>query len=142
MPGFYRSMLQDTDGKPATGRSASKLGVRVVSETEFTSVDIEVVDGIVSPGPRGMSVAPSQGNLPPHRIPRRLQSRYPDAHGNSSLLIWRFGEVPFTACRINEIIAFQPTSDHHGVMSPAQRMRLTQFEEGLAATRVGWELDE
>jgi hypothetical protein len=138
MAKFFRAMKIDDDRKPSVGRSAVKLGVRV--ESPGNASDILVTNGMVSFGIEGMSVSPSPSALPPHRIPRRLRDRFPEAHGADSTWVWKYGDGDFLACQINESIAFRPTSVHHGVLCPTVEMPLLAYEEGLATTRNEWEL--
>src|SRR5438874_141843 len=92
MPRVYRSMLADGDG-PMVGDGARTLGVRVAPADK---PDLPVGDdGFVQPRTGGMSVAPTVGLLPSHRIPKRLRSRYPDARGPDCLSCWRMGNGPF-----------------------------------------------
>lgn len=67
---MFRAMKADRDGYPTTGRSSRTLGVRI----DGPSRDIlAVLDGTVSPGTGGMSVAlDAPQNLPKHRLPRPL----------------------------------------------------------------------
>lgn len=132
-------MLVDSDDHPKLGRAANLLGIRTVVDGHIGVVDIEVRDGLVRPGPRGMSVAPQTNDLPIHRIPRRLRYKYPEAHGRNDLAIWAFGSGQFTAVQITNELSLVLTSASHGVLSPAFEMPLSRFEASLNATRPFWE---
>jgi hypothetical protein len=60
MPILYRSMIEDTDGKPEVSPTARGLGVR--AGRDVAAID---KDDLVFPGGGGMSVSPdSPMNLP------------------------------------------------------------------------------
>src|SRR4051812_7988012 len=98
MPLIFRAMLADGD-MPKIGPSAKLLGVRVAPQKP---ADIPVsAQGTVLPRTEGMSVAPSIGKLPHHRIPVRLRSRFPRATGDPKLICWKMGEGPFAEAQIS-----------------------------------------
>jgi hypothetical protein len=96
MPLIWRTMKME-HGVPAIGRGASLLGVRIGSRPEDDIAPDN--EGFVGPGAGGMSVVPSVGALPPHRLPRRLRQifpdRFPEASGSNALHCWSMGEGPF-----------------------------------------------
>src|SRR5262245_5119252 len=97
---------------PKIGPTARALGVRVPR-------DIPVADGLVSPGTGGMSVAPSWRELPPWRIPRRLNHLAPGAAGNDTDACWRMGEGPFEAGVVADRLVLRP--DRPGTARSSRR---------------------
>jgi hypothetical protein len=122
-------MRMDGDGKPLVTPSTSILspargpGVRVV-------VDIPVDgDGFVEPGTNGMSVAQDAPDfLPDHRRPRWLG-------GESDDPLWGIEEED-----LGEALAYRldEPPPHHGVIEPAWRMGLEEYELAIAETRDAW----
>jgi hypothetical protein len=142
MPLIWNGMKMDGGG-PAVGRGAVLLGVRVgPGENDDISPD---ADGFVTPGRGGMSVSPSLDALPPHRVPRRLQKKYPerfpDASAPNGVHCWSMGEGPFTAERVAGGLRLRPDPDHpegHGFVEPDDRMKTADYEAALGATRNQW----
>ncbi len=135
-------MLADGD-KPKIGDTATTLGVRVPPNPK---PDIPVDDrGMVRPNTEGMSVSPAISWLPPHRIPRRLRTTYPEAKGSNNLVCWRMGEGPFEAgplaadlfLRLDPV---RPTE--HAFVEPDREMALTAYRNALSATQEQWVRDE
>lgn len=106
------------------------LGVRIEGKPR----DIEVIsiegEQYVEPTPdrpRGMSVAPDDPmNLHPRHRP-------PDLGGTGSYPVWSIREG-----LLGSRLRFRQTSATHGVIEPAGRMSLHEYEEALAATRLHW----
>jgi hypothetical protein len=129
MATLYRAMRKDLDGRPVVASSTSflsparGLGVRPI-------VDIPVDDdGYVEPGLDGMSVAQGSADyLPDHRRPTALG-------GESDDPLWRIEEE-----EIGEALNYRldEPPPGHGVIEPAWRMTLEEYELGLAETRDAW----
>src|SRR5436190_8553014 len=94
MPLMFRTMLPDAQGKPKIGSEGGPgLGVRVPPDP---NADVMVdANGQIAPRGKGMSVAPSIGDLLPHLIPKRLWKRYPKAAGRNDRVIFSMGEGAF-----------------------------------------------
>jgi hypothetical protein len=128
MATLFRAMRADPDGRPWVAPSTSLispargLGVRLV-------VDIEMDDeGFVGPGD-GMSVAQdSPEHLPNHRRPRWLGGEGDDP-------LWQIEEDEIGET-LNYRLDEPPTG--HGVIEPAWRMILEDYELALAETRDAW----
>jgi hypothetical protein len=129
-------MKQDADGKPALGRSATTLGVRVPMDIAPDA------GGMVYPGTGGMSVAPDLRQLPPQRVPRRLRHLVPRAAGKESWFVWVHREGPFTASPVATGLVLLPDRPGHATVQPDQPMTLDDYEKALAATRDQWTIDE
>jgi hypothetical protein len=136
-------MLADADGKPKVGASAKTLGVRVSPDSK---PDLPVDgEGCVLPATGGMSVAPSWRQLPPWRIPKRLQAVAGEAIGSDALICWRIGEGAFVRGPVADKLVLCPDEGEapvHGVVEPSTRMALDQYQGALFATREQWVRDE
>jgi hypothetical protein len=129
MATLYRAMRMDPDGRPLVASSTSLLsparglGVRPL-------VDISVDDdGYVEAGLDGMSVAQdSPDYLPDHRRPTALG-------GESDDPLWQIDED-----EIGEALNYRldEPPPGHGVIEPARRMTLEEYELALAETRDAW----
>jgi hypothetical protein len=121
---MFRAMKADRDGYPTTGRSSRTLGVRI----EGPSSDIlAALDGTVTPGTGGMSVAlDAARNLPKHRLPRPLggEGRDPvfkmSSGALSASLLVRTDQYP------------------HALVEPAVVCLLEHYEKHLWGTRPSW----
>lgn len=137
MPLIWRGMRMSED-RPEVGRGGNLLGVRVGSgETD----DIPEENGCVQPGTGGMSVSPSLETLPPHRLPRRLRSRFPEASGSNRLHCWSMGDGPFVFGGVAESLVLRLDPDdpeRHGFVEPERRMPVEEYEAAITATRVQW----
>lgn len=137
MPLIWRGMRM-ADGRPEVGRGGNLLGIRVgAGETN----DIPEENGYVQPRTGGMSVSPSLEALPPHRIPRRLQSRFPEAIGSNHLHCWSMGEGAFVHAKLAERLILRPdpeAPERHGFVEPEQRMPVVEYEAAITATRDLW----
>jgi hypothetical protein len=142
MPLIWKGMKMDGAG-PAVGRGALLLGVRV-GPGENDDINPNV-DGCVEPARGGMSVSPSVEALPPHRLPRRLQKKYPqrfpEASGPNGVHCWSMGEGPFVTERVADRLRLRLDPDdpeRHGLVEPDDRMKTEDYEDALAATRNQW----
>lgn len=137
MPLIWRAMRM-ANGRPEVGRAGNLLGVRVgASETD----DIPEESGFVQPGTGGMSVSPSLETLPPHRIPRRLRNRFPEATGSNQLYCWSMGEGAFVSGTLAEhlVLRIDPEApERHGFVEPERRMPVADYEAAIAATQDQW----
>lgn len=129
-------MTPTSGGRPQVAATARSLGVRV--QTDIAPDET----GDVHPGPKGMSVAPDLVSLPLHRIPKRLGYLRLGAIGPDADVVWSFGEGRFAAGPFAPRLALVPDKPDHGVVGPAVKTRLTEYEAALAATQPGWRRDE
>lgn len=137
MPKIWRGMRR-VDDKPETGAGGNLLGVRIgLHESD----DIVEEDGYVQPGNGDMSVSPSLETLPPHRMPRRLQSPFPEASGSNQLYCWSMGEGDFFACQVAVGLVLRPdpkAPERHGFVEPERKMMAAVYQVAVAATRDQW----
>jgi hypothetical protein len=124
---LYRDMAVEGNG-PLVGPYNFALGVR----TDAPPIDIAVGDGCVEPAPRGargrgMSVAPEE--------PRNLTQRHrpPELDGTGTYPIWCISSRD-----LGSRLRYRATSPTHGVIEPAYRMTLDDYEEALEVTRTHW----
>lgn len=129
MATLYRTMRRDADGHPMVIPSTSVLsparglGVRPV-------LDISMDDaGHVEPDTNGMSVAQDAPEfLPEHRRPVSLGGESDDPQ-------WRIEEEELGAALVYRLDEPPP---RHGVIEPAWRMTLEEYELAIAETREAW----
>jgi hypothetical protein len=138
MPTIWRGMMADGDKPKIAPGSAQGLGVR--------ACDLPVGEnGQVQPGTGGMSVADRPESLPLHRVPRRLQKKYPerfpDARASDNYHCWHMGEGAFVSAQITETLNVRPdpkNPETHGFVEPGRTMLFTLFEQLLADTQPMW----
>jgi hypothetical protein len=138
--------MREEEGKPALGSASTAFGVRLPNSAhKEIEPDIRPdVNGLVYPRSGGMSVSPSAGELPAHRIPRRLKSRYPQATGNDKVRIWRMGDGPFSDARLTDVLILRIDSKNprHGLIEPAIVVLADAFVVALEETKNSWSIDE
>ena len=142
MPTIYRAMKQTDDGLPAIGAGSSELGVRTPPNP---NADIELDDdGNVILNGNGMSVVENWRNLLPHLVPKRLKPIFSGAAGSNKLACFRFGEGAFSPGPLNDRLSLllKGHDARAGNVVPAQPISQIEFQEALAATRAGWNVDE
>jgi hypothetical protein len=122
-------MRRDEDGRPlvipstSVSSPARGLGVRPVVDISFDET------GFVEPGTNGMSVAQDSPDfLPDHRRPWELG-------GESDDPLWQIEEEDLGDALTYRLDEPPP---HHGVIEPAWRMTLDEYELALAETRDAW----
>jgi hypothetical protein len=114
--------MTDDAGLPKVGRSARTLGVRLdkdISPDEH---------GNVRPQTGGLSVAPDD--------PRRLHPvrRPPTLGGRGRDPVWALD-----ATRLPAMLEYRAdVPERHGLIEPARRMLLADYETALAGTRPLW----
>jgi hypothetical protein len=130
--------------RPQVGRGATLLGVRV-GPGEHDDINHDE-NGCVYPGQGGMSVSPSVDALPPHRLPRRLQQKYPErfpeASAPNGVHCWSMGQGAFAAERVGQYLRLRldpAKPDRHGWVEPDDRMQVEDYEAALAATQGQWQ---
>lgn len=133
-------MHSDTDGSPIVGDAANKLGVRFPPVAP-ADVDLCPATGKVLANRKGMSIAPDWRNLPVHRIPVRLQPRFPAAVGSNRYRCYRLREFEFVDCSISQLLVLF-VGQGHGVICPRVDMPADQLRVALSETRAEWEVDE
>jgi len=121
---IFRAMKQHSDGYPITGSSSRTLGVRV----DGPSRDILVaLDGTVSPGTGGMSVAlDAAQNLPKHRLPKSL-----GGEGRDPVFTMSSAALPAS-------LLVRPDRYPHAFVEPAAVCLLEHYENNLWGTRASW----
>jgi hypothetical protein len=135
MPLIWRGMKME-EGRPEMGRGGNFLGVRVGPIENGCDIDPDG-DGFVNPG-NGMSVSASVEALPPHRLPGRLQKKYPErfpeATGPNGLQCWWMGEGAFVAERVADRLRLLLDPDdpkRHGLVEPDDRMKIDDYETAV-----------
>jgi hypothetical protein len=143
MPLIWRGMKIDGN-RPQVGRGAIVLGVRI-GPGEHDDVNPDG-DGFVHPNEGGMSVSPTLEALPPHRLPRRLQKKYPErfpeATAPNGVHCWWMGEGAFAPARVANHLHLRPDLDNperHGLVEPDDRMKVEDYEAALGATCDQWQ---
>ena len=127
-------------GQPKVENSARGLGVRAGGgPNDDIPVDL---NGRVTTGTGGMSVAPSWRDLPVQRIPRRLKDIAPGAAGSNRDACWRMGEGIFDASPVARGLVLRPDSLNHGIVEPEVAVPLADYVRNLIATREMWMVDE
>lgn len=124
---LYRAMEVDENGQPVVGPYASALGVRMGKSPWDILVDKE---GMVEPakqGKGGMSVTPD--------TPFNLHNLHkpPELGGEGSYPVWEMDVL-----KIGPLLRYRETSGTHGLLEPAHRMPIKEFQGALAATRDHW----
>ena len=126
---LFRGMVPAEDGKPALGRSAKHLGVRL-------SIDIAPdANGDVHPETGGMSVSPgSVLNVPNHRRPRAM------GYGSTGSNLLRIYAI--AACRVDRgelSLRLDPVRPKkHGFVEPRLAMPASDYENALHGTKEDW----
>jgi len=137
-------MKMAQDGFPAAEPPARGLGIREPGQ-EGVKADIDVdSDGLVVLNERGMSVARGWRDLPPHRIPRRMDDGEIGARGPDKDCVWCLGQGEFLPGPVSRalLLAIKIHNTSSGNVVPAQRVTVAQFLMDLAATRKDWSVDE
>lgn len=123
---LYRSMKAEGE-HPLVGRFHTCLGVIVDGPRREIEVDDE---GYVNLGPDGMSVTPND----PHGLP---MWRLPKAFGGTgSYHLWCI-----SLDALPDGLEYHPdpqNADRHGMIVPAYRMLLDQYEDLLCSTKLDW----
>ncbi len=162
MPLIYRSMRKAEDrNRPEVLPGSNKgLGVRIA--------DYPCVDGphcrkdvhpdrerYVSPMANahssnkveGMSVNRNWQDIPDYLIPKRLNHIVKGASGSNKAFCWQMGAGDFVPSKITDKLEFHPDppSDRHanpihGVVAPATKVHVDDYETHLAATVDAWHL--
>jgi hypothetical protein len=141
MPKLYRSMNEDLDGWPVVDATGRGLGVRGLPVNNVVDVDLDP-DGKVILNDKGMSVAPSWRDLPPHLVSRRLKSKFPDARGSTQLRCFTMGDGPFQDGPLADGLDLKRDTPRHGIIVPRTSVSLDQYQADLASTRDLWMIDE
>lgn len=130
--------MQEEEGRPRVDRGARALGERVPGDIALDA------EGCVAPAQGGMSVSPSLRALPAHRVPHRLRAHAPRATGRDTDRVWSHGEGPFSPGPVDPGLRLRPDTGNtrHGVVEPAARMTLAEYERSLEGTRDDWQIDE
>lgn len=136
-------MTPTDTGAPSVGVTARSLRVR---PPESASPDIGLdADGSVLLDGRGMSVGAGWRDLPPARIPRRLD-RFGDlgASGNDKDRVFTFGGTGFAegASVAAQLRLRRKANPRLGNVAPSNACQLEQHQAALAATQPMWTVDE
>ena len=119
----FRAMREDPNGKPVTGRSARKLGVRICGP----QIDIPIHAGRVYPQTGGMSVTPDDPmQLPKIRLPKSL-----GGEGRDPIF---YLQVPNLCSALN----LRRDKRTHALIEPAQCCLFEEFEQNLHGTKEKW----
>jgi hypothetical protein len=66
----------------------------------------------------------------------------PEATGRDDLFCWRMGEGKFEPGHLADGLILRRDSPAHGLVEPAELMRVEAYQDYLAATRDLWTIDE
>ena len=133
----FRSMQADGNYPKVDPRG---LGVRVPPDRH---PDIRPDDqGMVDPSCGGMSVSPSIDDIPLFLFPQRLRAIRPGAAGKDSLKIWTTGTGAFADGSFAPGLTLRCDGPAHGLVEPATRVRLAEYQAALAATSPDWRIAE
>jgi hypothetical protein len=125
---LFRSMKEDSEGRPSVGPSGRMLGVRPGNSPTPDVLAVQATD-LVLPNQGGMSVTP-------HDPMHLLKHRRPPSLGGT-------GQDPVWYIEIDELgpeLQFRQDSPTHGVVEPVQPMTLQEYQDALASTRAPWKL--
>ena len=132
MPQVYRIIWEDDDGLPHVASTANGLVVRPGVDIDLSDDSHVLVNG------KGTSVNPDWRNAPLFRVPERLQTSIPGAHGSNTSACFRFGQGAFHQMPFAAGLILEPDSPTHGTIAPAEVVSLADYQSDLAATRPGW----
>ena len=134
-------MFADHDGKPLVGSNKNMLGARVGPER---TDDIQAnPDGYLAPATGGLSVTVDWKVMPHFLIPRRLRHLAPRATGKDvGARRFRCGDGPFEDANFATGLYLRVDTLTHGLIEPASRMSVDQYQGCLARTRNDWTIDE
>lgn len=137
------------DDLPLVGTGPNMLGVRVPTvEQPDRTVDVSPDGvGMVHPYGGGLSVARSVDDLPPHFVPKRLKNFVEGASSSNNRYIWSMGRGSFSEGGIAHRLILRRKPAHTdgkvlGLVEPAAKMPLEEYQSALAATQLQWSLDE
>lgn len=120
---IFRAMKINSENKPELGRTARTLGVRTPRDI------VPDDDGYVYPEVGGMSIAPHNPKLLPlHRRPPSL-----GGSGRDPVFKFHISSLP-------DSLIVRLDKPEHGMVEPAQKCLLTQYEQELSSTQSSWEL--
>ena len=122
----YRSMKPSAAGGPEVDASRTTLGVKLRDGPDILMDE----DRLVYPRTGGLSVAPEPNLLPTARRPKQLG-------GTSRFPVW-----VLDLDRLPEALTFRATYDAHGLIEPAQVMRVEAFQAELHRLQPHWKLVE
>lgn len=129
-------MTLDASGSaPRVESSARGLGVR---RKDLAPCE----QGLAHPNRGGMSVARALIDLPPHRVPQRLDYLIEGASGSNLDRVWVLGDGTFATGPLSLGLALRVTSATHGNIEPDQKRPFVEFEAHLAATATMWRVGE
>jgi hypothetical protein len=133
MPTVFRAMkVDDTDGMPLRGNTATTLGIR---QSDF---DIDPVTTMVAKNGKGTSVSPSCGQLPQSLRPRKFSGGL----GGRNLHCFKLGSGPWQPGSVAPGIDLfpDPNDPDHGFLTPEMPIPLKDLEDAMEATRLHWQI--
>lgn len=137
------------DALPLVGTGPHMLGVRVPTEDQPDTIADVSPDGVgmVHPYGGGLSVARSTDDLLPHLVPKRLKNFVEGASGSSNRHVWSMGRGSFSEGGIAHRLILRRKPERAdgkvlGLVEPAAKMPLEEYQSALAATQLQWSLDE
>ena len=121
---MFRAMKEEGDGFPATGASGRTLGVRISGPSRDILI---ALDGTVSPGTGGMSVALAAAeNLPKHRLPKTLGGEGRDP-------VFQISSASLPVSLLVDVDRYP-----HAIVEPAAVCPCEHYQENLWGTRLSW----
>ena len=137
------------DDLPLVGTGPHMLGVRVpVKDHADRVVDVSPdALGMVHPYGGGLSIARSIDDLLPHLVPKRLKNFVEGASGSNNRHVWSMGKGSFSDGGIAHRLILRRKPERAdgkvlGLVEPAAKMSLEEYQSALASTQLQWSLDE
>lgn len=139
--------MQKKEVRPLCGDDFFQLGV-----TAYPHENPDLVPdsaGFVDPHTGGMSVFAGIKKLPGRLIPARLRDLYPEdfqkASGDNELIVWCMNSEHLFDKEGDGYLAFEwdiPNKPRHGLVEPARRMHIDDFQRELCTTADQWQINE
>lgn len=90
----------------------------------------------------GMSVAPHWTKLPLFLIPKHLEHIVARARAKAGVRCFKMGNGGFESGALDGNLCLRVENEKHGLIEPATRMSIGDFQSCLAATCDSWNIDE
>ena len=135
-------MMADAGGAPVCGDVTVRLGARPREDR------LQIEAGDVIPNQEGMSVNAKVSEMPPFRMPKSIRTdaniqrnqAYDGARGPGELFALQ--GVAYGPIAIGEDLELVPGHGAHGVIAPARRMPMGDYQTALCDTRPRWIVEE
>jgi hypothetical protein len=129
--GIYRAMIEDVDGMPVLGRSATTLGIRKGKDIVADRLDLVHRPAFQPGGKNGLSCSRTIESLPGFTLPVEWGG------SNGKTVVWRIDEADLGTELIAQDDAI-PGRNRHISIGPAMTMAYDDFVHAIEATRATW----